>query len=153
MTDSPETTERDARTLYQDVIVVHGKTPHNEGSLAGATHEATVKNPLCGDRVTLRLRVLDGAIAEARFEAKGCMIAKASSSLLTDAVVGLSLCAALALVPRVERSVTTGDEDAGLGALGSLRGAHAFPARRTCVLLPWRALQDAARATKEARSR
>lgn len=146
-------TERDARTLYQDVIVAHGKTPHNEGALDGATHEATVKNPLCGDRVTLRLRVIDGTIAEARFEAKGCMIAKASSSLLTDAVHGLSLSAALALMPRVEQSITTGEADPELGALESLRGAHAFPARRTCVLLPWRALQSAAEDANEARSR
>jgi nitrogen fixation NifU-like protein len=139
-----ETTERDARTLYQDVIVTHGKAPHHEGPLAGATHEATVKNPLCGDRVTVRLRVVGGTIEEARFEAKGCMIARASSSLLTDAVEGLSLSAALALMPRVEKSITSGEADPGLGALESLRGAHAFPARRTCVLLPWRALESAA---------
>ena len=136
-------TERDARTLYQDVIVAHGKTPHNEGPLEGATHESTVKNPLCGDRVTLRVRVANGKVEEARFEAKGCMIAKASSSLLTDAVRGLSLSAALALMPRVENSITSGDADPELGPLESLRGAHAFPARRTCVLLPWRALESA----------
>jgi nitrogen fixation NifU-like protein len=143
-------TERDARTLYQDVILAHGKAPHNQGPLEGATHEATAKNPLCGDRVTLRLRVVDGRIEDARFEAKGCMIAKASASLLTDAVRGLSLSAALALMPCVERSITTGeaDVDPGLGALESLRGAHAFPARRACVLLPWKALESA---TKEAR--
>jgi nitrogen fixation NifU-like protein len=136
-------TERDARTLYQDVIVEHGKTPHNEGPLAGATHEATVKNPLCGDRVTLRLRVVEDVVTDARFEAKGCMIAKASASLLTDAVRGLSLSAALALLPCVERSITTGEVDPALGALASLRGAHAFPARRACVLLPWKALESA----------
>ncbi len=138
-------TERDARTLYQDVILAHGKAPHHEGPLEGATHEATVKNPLCGDRITLRLRVSEGKVDEARFEAKGCMIAKASSSLLADAVLGLSLSAALELMPRVEHLITTGDADAALGALESLRGAHAFPARRTCVLLPWRALQSAVR--------
>ena len=132
--------ERDARTLYQDVILQHGKTPHNEGPLADATHEATAKNPLCGDRITLRLRVADGKVEEARFEAKGCMIAKASASLLTDAIRGLSLSAALALLPCVERSITTGEAVADPGPLESLRGAHAFPARRACVLLPWRAL-------------
>ncbi len=136
-------TERDARTLYQDVIVAHGKTPHNEGALPDATHEATVKNPLCGDRVTLRLRVTDGTVEEVRFEAKGCMIARASSSLLTEAVRGLSLSAALALMPRVEQSITTGEASSDLGPLEALRGAHAFPARRACVLLPWRALETA----------
>ena len=140
--------ERDARTLYQDVIVSHGKTPHNQGPLEGATHEAMAKNPLCGDRITLRLRVVDGVVDDARFEAKGCMIAKASASLLTDAIRGLSLSAALALLPCVERSITTGEADPALGALASLGGAHAFPARRACVLLPWKALESA---TKEAR--
>ena len=139
--------ERDARTLYQDVIPQHGKTPHNEGPLADATHEATAKNPLCGDRITLRLRVADGKVEEARFEDKGCMIAKASASLLTAAIRGLSLSAALALLPSVERSITTREAVADLGPLESLRGAHAFPARRACVLLPWRALESA---TKEA---
>ena len=74
--------------LYRDVILDHGKDPRNQGRLEGATHEAVVKNPLCGDRLTLHLRVTDGQVVEARFEARACLITQASASLLTDEVKG-----------------------------------------------------------------
>jgi nitrogen fixation NifU-like protein len=135
-------TEKEAKTLYQDAMVEHGKAPHNQGALPGATHEATTKNPLCGDRVTLRLRVEDDRIREARFEARGCMIARASASLLTEAVLGRSVAEAQTLV-RVVEGLVTGEPftEADAGPLEPLRGAKEFPARRTCVTLAWHALE------------
>lgn len=133
-----------ARELYQDVVLDHGKAPRNEGPLEGATHEATAKNPLCGDRITLRLEMSSDAIATARFEARGCMIARASASLLTEAVRGRTADEARALAASVAAFVEPGGAERTLPpALEALSGAREFPARRACVLLPWRALTSA----------
>jgi nitrogen fixation NifU-like protein len=136
-------TTRDAKTLYQDLIVDHGKSPRNEGALAGATHEATTKNPLCGDRVTVRVRVDGGTVREARFEARGCMIARASASLLTEAVAGRSVEGAIDLVRTVDALVAGEPAATDVGVLEPLRGVQEFPARRACVTLAWRALEAA----------
>jgi nitrogen fixation NifU-like protein len=145
-------TVRDPKTLYQEVILDHGRAPRNEGALADATHEATAHNPLCGDRVTLRVRVDGGAVCAARFEARGCMIARASASLLTEAIVGRSVSEALELVRTVERVVAgeptphadTGGVERGLErGLEPLRGGRQFPARRACITLAWHALEAA----------
>lgn len=132
----------DAKQLYQDLILEHGKAPRNEGPLADATHEATTKNPLCGDRVTVRFVVNDAGIVEARFEARGCMIAKASASLLTEAVRGMSQADALALAGNIEPFVS-GTDTAIPESLQPLSGARDFPARRACVTLAWKALASA----------
>lgn len=133
----------EAKALYQQLVVDHGKRPHHHGPLPGATHEATVSNPLCGDRVTLRLRVEADRIAEARFEARGCMIATASGSLLTDAVTGRSVEEARGLADAVDALVGEGESPSDLGDLEALRGAREFPARRACVTLSWQALRAA----------
>lgn len=137
-------TERDAKTLYQDLVLDHGRSPRNEGPLEGATHEATTTNPLCGDRITVRLRVDGGAVTAARFEARGCMIARASASLLTEAVAGRSLERAVELARTLGALVTADPAPADVGNLEPLRGVREFPARRSCVLLAWRALEAAA---------
>ncbi len=136
--------DRDAKTLYQDLILDHGRSPRNEGPLDGATHEATSTNPLCGDRVTVRLRVDAGAVTAARFEARGCLIARASASLLTEAVAGRSLAGAVELAGTLGALVTGDPAPADVGTLEPLRGVREFPARRNCVLLAWRALEAAA---------
>ena len=133
-----------AKELYQDVILEHGKAPRNEGPLARATHEATAKNPLCGDRITLRLAVSADGITEARFEARGCMIAKASASLLTEAVRGRTAADARELAAAIAAFVEPGSASPPLPpAIAALSGAREFPARRACVLLPWKALGSA----------
>jgi len=136
-------TAPDAKTLYQDVVLLHGNSPHNEGPLPGATHEATKKNPLCGDRVTVRLVVEGGQVRAARFEARGCMIARASASLLTDAVAAVGVEDARALATRLEALVNGDPPPGDAGVLEPLRGVRDFPARRGCVTLAWRALEAA----------
>ena len=130
------------KELYQDLVLEHGKAPRNEGPLDGATNEATTKNPLCGDRVTLRLVVEADGITTARFEARGCMIARASASLLTEAVCGKTAAEALALGDEVGAALDATDRPMP-PALEALSGAREFPARRACVLLPWKALRIA----------
>jgi nitrogen fixation NifU-like protein len=146
-------TPRDAKTLYQELILDHGKAPRNEGPLAGSTHDATAKNPLCGDRVTVHLQVEGDLVLAARFEARGCMIARASASILTELVVGKTVKDVRALVPVLESLVTPGElegadatADTNAGSLEPLRGVREFPARRACVTLAWHALESALRA-------
>jgi nitrogen fixation NifU-like protein len=140
-------TTRDLRSLYQELILEHGKAPRNEGPLDGATCEATTKNPLCGDRVTVRLVIdVDGErVTDARFEARGCMIARASASLLTESIRGQSVQRAVDLASAVDALVAGPSDDAPaeLGALAALGGVREFPARRACVTLAWKALEAA----------
>jgi nitrogen fixation NifU-like protein len=136
-------TARDPKTLYQELILEHGRAPRNEGPLDGATCEATTKNPLCGDRVTVRLTIDGDQVTEARFEMRGCMIARASASLLTEAIRGQSVTRAVELGRAVNAMVAGPADDARaeLGPLAALGGVREFPARRACVTLPWKALE------------
>jgi nitrogen fixation NifU-like protein len=133
----------DARSLYQSVILDYAKSPRNQGVLANATHAATMHNPLCGDRVTLQLAVDEGTIRAAKFEGRGCMIARASASLLTETIIGMAVIDALELITTVESLTTdTAPKKRAPIALESFRGARAFPARHACVMLAWRALEQ-----------
>jgi len=130
--------------LYQSVILDHNRSPRNHGPLPGASHEGTADNPLCGDRVTLRLVVGDGGIAAARFEARGCALSRAAGSLLTEAVKGLSPAEALALGERFA-AFLLGGETPPSESLAVFGGVKAFPSRIVCATLPWKALAAALR--------
>lgn len=111
--------------LYRDYILEHYRRPHNFGVLEApsATYEGS--NPLCGDRITLAVRVADGAIAEVAFTGRGCAISQASASLLTDEVKGKPIAAAAAITP----------DD-----LLDLLGIEISPARMKCAMLSHDAL-------------
>ena len=87
--------------LYRDVILDHNRRPRNFGPLEGADATAEGFNPLCGDRLTLRLKLADDTISDIRFEGQGCAISTASASLMTEAVKGKTRGEALALFERV----------------------------------------------------
>ena len=114
---------------YQAQILDHYKHPHNRGTLDPATHAARESNPLCGDEISLTLRV-DGSdrIEDVRFDGEGCAISMASASLLTDGLKGKTLTEARAL-----------DRDAVLKGLG----VPLSSVREQCALLALRALQAA----------
>src|SRR5262245_36924099 len=97
----------DLSELYQEVILDHNRRPRNWGQLADATRVAKGHNPLCGDRLTLYLRIDGDQLAGISFEGSGCAISKASASLMTDAVKGQSLTDALSLFDRVHDMLTT----------------------------------------------
>jgi nitrogen fixation NifU-like protein len=135
----------DVRELYQEVIVDHYRRPHNCGPLPEANREAQGANPLCGDRLTLRLRLADGLIQEARFEGQGCAISTASASLMTDAIKGKTPREAEALAAGF-RALVMGDgaaAPASLGKLEVLAGVREFPVRVKCATLAWHTLQAA----------
>jgi len=140
----------DLQALYRDVIVDHYRHPRNFRTLEPG-RKAEGFNPLCGDRLTVYVRVEDGAIEDVGFRGLGCAIATASASLMTESVRGKTVAEADALLKRVERMVTA-PVDApidDLGALSALAGVRRFPVRAKCAMLAWQALHAAAVAGDE----
>jgi nitrogen fixation NifU-like protein len=143
--------------LYGEVILDHNRRPRNFGRLAGANHSAIGHNPLCGDRVTVYLRVEDGRIEGIGFEGVGCAISTASASMMTEALRGKSLAETRQLFERFHALVTgapaaaredgAASADAGeapeLGKLAAFAGVGEFPMRVKCATLAWHALQSA----------
>ncbi|MEX3842066.1 MULTISPECIES: Fe-S cluster assembly sulfur transfer protein SufU [unclassified Paraburkholderia] len=139
----------DLRDLYQETIFDHYRRPRNCHTVPGATHSAEGYNPLCGDRVTLYLRIEDGVVKEAGFEGAGCAIATASASLMTEALKGRTQAEVEALFERFHAMATApSDRPAsaeGLGKLAVLAGVREFPARIKCATLAWHTLHAALR--------
>jgi nitrogen fixation NifU-like protein len=137
----------DLTDLYQEVILDHNRRPRNWGALPDATRAAEGYNPLCGDRLTLHVKIDGDRIAAISFEGSGCAISKASASLMTDAVKGRTLDEAGALFDRVHEMLTTPidrpvNEDA-VGKLAVLAGVREFPTRVKCASLAWHTLKSA----------
>jgi nitrogen fixation protein NifU and related proteins len=131
--------------LYRDVILDHNRKPRNFGGLDPADASAEGFNPMCGDRLTLRLRMAGEKIEEVRFEGQGCAISTASASLMTEAIKGKTRAQALSLFEKVH-SLLTDDAAAGgeeLGKLAALSGVREFPARVKCASLCWHTLASA----------
>jgi nitrogen fixation NifU-like protein len=131
--------------LYQEVILDHNKRPRNFRALDAASHHAEGYNPLCGDRLSLYVKVEGDTIADIGFQGSGCAISKASASLMTDAVKGRSVEEARALFERFHRMVTTAPDLAveDLGKLSVLAGVREFPVRVKCASLAWHTLKAA----------
>lgn len=144
---------QDLHDLYQEVILDHNKRPRNFGALPEATHSAKGHNPLCGDKLTLSLKLDGDRIEQIAFEGSGCAISKASASLMTDAVKGQTVDEATRLFDRFHHMVTTPmdqpiDEEA-VGKLAVLGGVREFPARVKCASLAWHTLKAALSQTQE----
>jgi nitrogen fixation NifU-like protein len=136
--------------LYQEVILDHNRRPRNFRVIQDGRH-AEGYNPLCGDRLTVYLRVENGRIQDASFQGSGCAISKASASLMTDSVKGKTVEEAEALFDRFHRMIMREADDPvdDLGKLSVLAGVRAFPMRVKCATLAWHALRAAAAARDE----
>lgn len=137
----------DLRELYQQVILDHNKQPRNFHRLEGANRTAEGYNPLCGDHITLYLRLEDGVIGDVSFQGSGCAISKASASLMTASVKGKTRTEAEALFHTFHKMVA-GEPDAAfdpgqLGKLAAFSGVREFPVRVKCATLPWHTLRAA----------
>jgi nitrogen fixation protein NifU and related proteins len=135
----------DLKDLYRDVILDHNKRPRNFGTLEAAAARADGHNPLCGDRLTVSVRMDGERLEDIRFEGKGCAISTASASLMTEAVKGKDRAAIRALFEQVHDLLTREDAPAGpaLGKLAALSGVREFPARVKCASLCWHTLNAA----------
>jgi nitrogen fixation NifU-like protein len=134
----------DLHDLYQEVILDHNKRPHNFRMIEDGVR-AEGYNPLCGDRLTVYLKIEDDRIKDAAFQGSGCAISKASASLMTDSVKGKTLDEAGELFRRFHLMITAAPEDpvADLGKLSVLAGVRQFPIRVKCASLAWHTLNSA----------
>ena len=140
----------DLRELYQDIILDHSRHPRNAHAIEGPSHFAHGHNPLCGDRVTIYLKLEGYRIADVGFEGRGCAISQASASLMTEILKGKTLAEAETLFRAFTAKVTGGEapeapdslED-DLDRLEPLSGVKAYPVRVKCATLPWRAFEAA----------
>jgi nitrogen fixation protein NifU and related proteins len=131
--------------LYRDLILDHNRHPRNFGRLEGSDRHAVGHNPLCGDQLTVFVRLDGERLQDIRFEGTGCAISTASASLMTEAVKGKERAAIGALYEKVHALLTRQDApaDASLGKLAALSGVREFPARVKCASLCWHTLNAA----------
>ncbi len=133
--------------LYQQVILDHNKKPRNFRKLPSANHTAEGYNPLCGDQLTVYLRLQDDAVQEISFEGSGCAISKAAASMMTQAIKGKTREEAEVLFDEFHRMVK-GELEAEttpnhLGNLKIFEGVRDFPVRVKCATLSWHTLHAA----------
>ncbi len=138
--------------LYQDMIIDHSKRPRNRRKLAGANRHAKGYNPLCGDIVTIYLKVEDGLVKDVSFEGSGCAISTASASILTETLRGKTTAEAEKLF-HVFHDLVTGKpvpKDVNLGKLAVFSGVCEYPARVKCASLVWHTMHGALSGKDEA---
>ena len=121
----------DLRELYQEVILDHGKNPRTHSFPEPHNREARGYNPLCGDKITLRLQLDDQTITDVGFVGQGCAISQASCSTMTEAIKGLTLSEAEALFSKFHTMLTS--------------EVREFPMRVKCATLGWHTLNQALR--------
>lgn len=140
----------DLRELYQEMILDHGKNPRHFGRPEEADRHAEGHNPLCGDRLTVWVRLDGDRIADVRFEGNGCAISVASASMMGETLIGMN-------VEEVRRvfdafhDLVAGSGEHGPGELGKLvvfSGVREFPVRVKCATLAWHTLRAALEASR-----
>jgi nitrogen fixation NifU-like protein len=137
--------------LYQQIIVEHNRSPRNFKRLDDATHTADGDNPLCGDRITLYVKLDGDTVADIGFQGKGCAISRASASLMTGAVKGKTVAEAERLFHAFHAMVAGAEpgDPTPLGKLAAFAGVRQFPVRVKCANLAWHTLHAALSRTAE----
>jgi nitrogen fixation NifU-like protein len=136
---------QDLRNLYRQIVLEHSRQPHNCRRLEAPDRQATGHNPLCGDKISLSLRLRGDRIDEVAFEGSGCAICIASASMLTDAVQGRTTTAATGLADDFDGMFAHPPGAGPGGDLAALAGVRSYPSRIRCATLPWRTLAAALR--------
>lgn len=142
----------DFSDLYQDLILDHQKNPRNFGSLPDANHHADGFNPLCGDKISLDMKLDDqGVIQDIHFKGSGCAISKASASMMTTVLKGKKVEEAEHLFHEfhdmVMGKIDKAPED--LGKLKVFEGVKEYPARVKCASLAWHTMDAALKNEKD----
>jgi len=137
----------DLQSLYQEIILDHYKSPHHAGLRDPFEVEVHHVNPTCGDEVTLRVHVVDDVVEDISYDAEGCSISQASTSVLTDLLIGKKVDDALEIHSTFvglmqSRGKVEPDEDILEDGI-AFAGVAKFPGRVKCALLGWMAWKDA----------
>jgi nitrogen fixation NifU-like protein len=135
----------DLSDLYQEVILDHYRRPRNSRVLEDADRSAEGYNPLCGDRLTVYLKLRDNRVEDVTFQGSGCAISQASASVMTETLKGKSRDEIRDLFQRFQDLVTgVGEPDLeALGEMAAMSGVQEFPARVKCATLSWHAMKAA----------
>jgi nitrogen fixation protein NifU and related proteins len=137
----------DLRELYQEMILDHYKRPRNCRRPVDANRHADGFNPLCGDKVTVFVRVEEGVVRDIAFQGSGCAISTASASMMTETLKGKSEAEAAQIFERFHDLLT--DKNApdaggpGLGKLEVFSGVRDYPVRVKCATLAWHTMRAA----------
>lgn len=132
--------------LYQEILLEHNSKPRNFRTLDEATKSADGFNPLCGDMVTVYLKVTDGVISDIAFQGSGCAISRASASMMTQSVMGQTVTQAAEVFDAFHLMMTDPDAELDYDTLGDLEclaGVVQFPTRIKCAVLAWHTLRAA----------
>ena len=137
----------DSQELYQEIVMDHNRRPRNFGSMTDSTATSEGFNPLCGDQISLFLKVSEDIVEDISFEGVGCAISKSSASMMTEGVKGKSVEEALTVFQAFREMITAksdGSKDSEiLGDLEILKGVSQYPTRIKCATLSWHTLQAA----------
>ncbi len=138
----------DLSALYQEVILDHNRRPRNFGVLEDADHQSEGFNPLCGDRVSVYVKLNDSIVEQISFRGSGCAISMASASIMTESLKGRKLEEVEALFERFHQLVTGNLEsqdlsEPDLGKLVVFEGVSRYPVRVKCATLTWHTLRAA----------
>jgi nitrogen fixation NifU-like protein len=133
--------------LYQEIILDHYRVKRNAGLREPYDVEVHHVNPSCGDELTLRVTVADGAVTDVSYEAVGCSISQASTSVMTELVIGGSPAHALELYDGFQKMIQgqgkVSLDEAVFEDAVAFEGVAQFPARVKCAMLGWSAVRDA----------
>ena len=132
--------------LYQEILLEHNSKPRNFRKLEDASYTAEGYNPLCGDQITLYLKLVDGVVSDVAFQGVGCAISRASASMMTQSIKGKSLDEAKGIFNAFHEMLTHPDTEPDydtLGDLETLAGVNEYPTRIKCAVLPWHTMRSA----------
>jgi nitrogen fixation NifU-like protein len=130
----------DLRELYQEVILDHSRHPRNFGDCEHANCYKDGFNPLCGDKISLKIHLDHDVIENISFAGEGCAISMASASLMTEGVKGKTTTQAKELFQQFHNMMTKNENNEDLGKLQVFSGVSEFPARVKCATLAWHTL-------------
>lgn len=137
----------DIDALYQEIILEHNRRPRNHHAMNDADRKVESRNPLCGDEITLWLKLDGDRVSDASFQAVGCAISRASASLMTVAIKGKTTAEVHELFERFHRLVTgrlnAATSVGPLGSLAAFGGVARFPTRVKCASMAWHAMKSA----------
>ncbi len=123
--------------LYQQLILEHNRNPKNFREIEHADCELEGYNPLCGDQITIYLKMENDIISDIGFQGKGCAISKASASIMTTMLKGKTKAEATEIFDKFHTMITDGTVSENIGKLEVLAGVHKFPSRVKCEILAW----------------
>ena len=132
--------------LYQEILLEHNSKPRNFRKVDEPSRTAEGFNPLCGDQITLYLKLADGVIEDVGFQGTGCAISRASASMMTQSIKGKSLAEADEIFEAFHQMITEPDAEIDYEALGDLEtlaGVNEYPTRIKCAILAWHTMRSA----------